>query len=634
MLDNRKYIIQLAVLLIVAVYSFRLYRLQVADEVYAERSEAKTTIKVIEHPQRGLIYDRKGNLIINNIPVFNVNVVANDLYIPDTTLLCSLLDLTQEELEAKLKEARGGIRRYQPFLLKKQLTLRQHARLQGHLADFEGLFVESSTIREYPFACFDKGVGYVKEVDARILERDTTDYYQRGDLIGRSGLERSYEAELRGVRGVKQYIRSARGVKKNELPNDNQGQKAIVGQDLISSIDIYLQQYGEQLMQNKRGSVVAIEPKTGEILAMISAPTYDPNLLTGSGKEVSKNFQQLLSDPDKPLFNRATMAAEPPGSTFKLVQSLIGLQEGVLVPEVTRFSCTRDIVNCHNHPSPLDVHGAIQHSCNPFYLKAFRRIINQGRAEDEREDTRIGLTKWNEYMHSFGLGERLGIDLTEKSGLIPSVEYYDRKYSRYPNSWRLSNIYSLSIGQGEVSLTPLQMANLAATIANRGYYLKPHLIKKIGDEDLLPLEFRERHYTMVDKKHFDLVADAMVDVVRAGTARRAITPNIEVCGKTGTVQNPHGEDHSAFIAFAPKDDPKIAIAVYVENSGFGGTWAAPIASLMIEKYLTDSVTQTYKEKRILEADLITPKPKKPQKAVVTVSEKPKSTPKLEEEESR
>lgn len=614
MLANRKYIIQLTILFVLLVYGFRLYRLQVADQTYSERANKKTTIEVIEYPQRGLIYDRNGELMVSNVPVFNVKVVANDLYIPDTTLFCNLLDFTREELEEKLEEARQGIRRYQSFLLKKQLTLQEHARLQGHLADFEGVFVEATTIRRYPFACFANGLGYVKEVDARILKLDTTNYYRRGDLIGRSGLEQTYEEELRGVRGVKLYIRSARGVKKGVFDEGNAGQQSSVGHDLVSTLDVHLQKYGEQLMQNKRGSIVAIEPKTGEILAMVSAPSYDPNLLTGAGRKVSKNFQELLSDPNKPLFNRATMAPYPPGSTFKLLQALIGLQEGVLDTAKTYLSCTQNIVGCHGHPSPLNVHGSIQHSCNPFYLKAFRMIIDQDRLDDEYEDVHKGLEVWGEYMHAFGLGHELGVDVTEKSGLIPSVGYYNRKYKDYPNPWRLSNIYSLSIGQGEVSLTPLQMANMVAMIANRGYYITPHLVKKIGDADTIPAKYRQKNQSGVNKAFFDHVANAMVDVVRAGTARRAITPGITVCGKTGTIQNPHGEDHSAFVAFAPKDDPQIAIAVYVENSGFGGTWAAPIASLMIERYLKGEVTQEYKERRILEADLITPK--KPRAPVI------------------
>lgn len=604
MLDNRKYFIQFAIAIILVVYAFRLYRLQIADTSLRERAASKTTIEVIEYPQRGLIYDRNGELMVANIPVFNVKVVANDLVIPDTTLLADLMGMEKAKLLEKLEQADQGIRQYQPFLLKKQLNLREHARLQGRLADFEGIFVEATTIRRYPFNCFANGLGYVKEVDRRILQLDTTEYYRQGDLIGRSGLEQTYEKELRGVRGIKQYIRSARGVRKGVYGNRETMQEAEVGQDLVSTIDVHLQRYGEQLMQNKRGSIVAIEPQTGEILAMVSAPSYDPNLLTGSGLEVSRNFQRLLRDPDKPLFNRATMSAYPPGSTFKLLQALIGMQDSVLIPEKTFFSCTQEVVGCHGHPSPLSIHGSIQYSCNPFYLKAFRRIINQGWKTNRRKDTRIGLQRWANYLRSFGLGAPLGVDINEKSGLVPDTTYYNRKFSHYYSPWRLSNVYSLSIGQGEVSLTPLQMANTVAMIANRGYFITPHLVKKIGQTDSLPPRFREPQRVPVDAEYFNIVADAMVDVIRAGTARRARTPEITVCGKTGTIQNPHGEDHSAFVAFAPKEEPKIAIAVYVENSGFGGTWAAPIASLMIERYLKGEVTQRYKEKRILEAVLI------------------------------
>ncbi|MGF1532480.1 MAG: penicillin-binding protein 2 [Bernardetiaceae bacterium] len=607
-LNQQTYFIQAAIILIFGIFVFRLYQVQVSDDTYARRAFEKTTIKVVDYPQRGLVYDRNGALMVSNIPVFNVQIIANDLVIPDTALLCQLLQVPIDELRQHLQKARRGIQRYQPYTLKSQVHVEEHAQLEAHLIDFEGIYTEASTIRRYPFRSFAHGIGYVKEVDARIIKRDTTQYYRQGDLIGRTGLEQTYEVQLRGQRGNKRYIRSARGVQK-DFDADPDATTAQVGLDLVSTIDAQLQSYGERLMQNKRGAIVAIEPKTGEILALISAPTYDPNLLTGSGLKVSQNFQALLNDPNKPLFNRATMATYPPGSTFKLLQALIALEEGVIDPFTTRIACTQEVVKCHGHPSPTDVHGSIQHSCNPFYLKVFRRIVDQ-------ENTRDGLTKWKDYMTSFGLGQPLGIDITEKPGLIPSVAYYDSKY-KAPHTWRVSNIYSLSIGQGEVNLTPVQMANVAAMIANGGYYITPHLVRKIGRYQEQDSLIWPRHLPKVSAEHFPVLQRAMIDVVRAGTARRAQIPEITVCGKTGTIQNPHGNDHSAFIAFAPYEDPQIAIAVYVENAGFGGTWAAPIASLMMEQYLKGTVTQTYKEQRILEADLITPPKKLP---------KPKATP--------
>jgi penicillin-binding protein 2 len=371
----------------------------------------------------------------------------------------------------------------------------------------------------------------------------------------------------------------------------------------VSTIDLELQAYGERLMNGAKGSIVAIEPKTGEILAYISAPFYDPNLFTG--KDYGKNYMQLLQDPDKTMFNRPIMAdRNPPGSIFKLTQALIALEEGVINPRTT-YACNKSLVNCHPHPSPLDLHGAVQHSCNPWFFQAYRALINQGKSTNTFTDTSLGLKNWREQTLTFGFGKKLGIDIPgEKAGIIASTELYDRVYGK--NRWKYSTIYSLSIGQGELGVTPLQMANFMAIIANKGYYVTPHLIRSIGDDGKLIAENYERHYTSVKPQHYDPIIEGMADVVRAGTGRKASLAKvgITVCGKTGTAQNPQGPDHAVFVAFAPKEDPKIAIAVYVEHGKWGGQSAAPIAGLMIEQYLTDTVTIKEQEKWVLSREYL------------------------------
>jgi Cell division protein FtsI/penicillin-binding protein 2 len=413
-------------------------------------------------------------------------------------------------------------------------------------------------------------------------------------------MERFYEDELRGQKGVKYKMVNVRGVDKGPFKDGAYDTASVAGINLTSTLDRELQLYGEHLMEGKTGSVVAIEPKTGEILAMISAPFYDPNELTGA--DFGKNYSILNSLDSKPFLNRPVMARYPPGSIFKIVQSLIGLQEGILFPETT-FACNRSLVACHNHPSPVNLFGAIRNSCNPYYHQAFRRIINQEISSNTFKDTQIGLDAWREKVMKFGLGGKLGVDMVgEYGGDVPSSKLYDRVYGE--GRWKYSTIYSLSIGQGELQVTPLQMANLAAIFANKGYYYTPHLIKAVdGDPTRIPAKFRIQNDVGVDPKHFDLIQDAMAEALY-GTANRAIIQDLVIAGKTGTAQNPHGEDHSVFVAFAPKDDPKIAIAVYVENAGWGGRAAASTASLMIEKYLRGQITRPQLEEYVLANNFI------------------------------
>lgn len=606
----RRYIIQVAILVVLLIYGFQLLWLQVISDDFQQQAQNTSTRTTILYPPRGLIYDRNGRLLVENNPVFDIEIIAKEFKLGanDTTRLCQLLRISLDEFREKLEKARHGLQRYKPYLLIKQMSVENYAKIQDELSDYEGVYPNVRTIRTYPYSSFAGGLGYVREIDQQMLSKDTADYYRRGDMLGISGIERSYEEELRGTRGVQQVMYDRLGIARGSFKDGAYDTLPEAGLTLQTTIDAELQKYGEYLMQNKIGSIVAIDPKTGEVLSMVSAPTFDPNLLTGEGTEVAKNYLTLSQDPTKPLYNRALQAAYPPGSTFKLVQALIGLQDGVLDTVHTSFSCSKELVNCHNHPSPLNLHGSIQHSCNPFYYKSFIRIIRQNRSENDKEDTRIGLDRWHDHALSFGFGRKLGIDLPyESQGLIPSTAYYDKIAERRGYGWKLGNIYSLSIGQGEMSAVPLQLANFAAILANRGHYYIPHVVRAINDTTLVDIKYRTKHKTTVDAKYFPFVVDAMEDVVRAGTARRAKIDDIIVCGKTGTVQNPHGEDHSIFIAFAPKDNPKIAIAVIVENAGFGGTWAAPIASLMIEKYINDTISDAnlkYKEQRVVELNLI------------------------------
>ncbi len=608
--DLRRYIIQIAILAVLLIYGFQLLWLQVISDDFQQQAQNTSTRTNILYPPRGLVYDRNGKLLVENNPVFDIEIIAKEFKLEanDTTRLCQLLRISLEEFREKLGKARHGLQRYKPYLFIKQMSVENYAKIQDELSDYEGIYPNVRTIRKYPYSSFAGGLGYVREIDQRMLSKDTADYYRRGDMLGISGIERSYEEELRGKRGVQQVMYDRLGIARGSFKDGEYDTLPEAGLTLQTTIDAELQKYGEYLMQNKIGSIVAIDPKTGEVLSMVSAPTFDPNLLTGEGTEVAKNYLMLSQDPTKPLYNRALQAAYPPGSTFKLVQALIGLQDGVLDTVHTSFSCSKELVNCHNHPSPLNLHGSIQHSCNPFYYKSFIRIIRQNRSENDKEDTRIGLDRWHDHVLSFGFGRKLGIDLPyESQGLIPSTAYYDKIAERRGYGWKLGNIYSLSIGQGEMSAVPLQLANFAAILANRGHYYIPHVVRAINDTTLVDIKYRTKQKTTVDEKYFPYVVDAMEDVVRAGTARRAKIDDIIVCGKTGTVQNPHGEDHSVFIAFAPKDNPKIAIAVIVENAGFGGTWAAPIASLMMEKYINDTISDAsvkYKEQRVVELNLI------------------------------
>jgi penicillin-binding protein 2 len=599
MKDQRPVVIIIFIFLVSIILLIRLFMIQVLDDSFMKRAESNAIQRIVDHPYRGLVYDRNGKLLVFNNPIFDVMVVPKEFKVSDTARFCELFKISKEQLI----ESYTAARKYssvKPSTFIKQISTKDFARIQDFLVDYPGLFIMTRSVRSYPNSTGGHALGYIGEISAGQLERDSLRYYSQGDYVGLSGIERYYENELRGRKGVKYKMVNVRGVDKGPFKDGEYDTASIAGKNITSTIDIDLQMYGEMLMQGKTGSVVAIEPATGEILAMISAPFYDPNSLTGA--DFSKNYRKLNGDPSKPLFNRPVMAMYPPGSIFKIVQSLIGLQKGILTPNST-FACNRSLVACHNHPSPSNLFGAIRNSCNPYYHQAFRQIINREVSSNTFTDTKIGLDEWRESVLKFGLGTPLGIDMFgERGGDIPSSKLYDRVYG--VGRWKYSTIYSLSIGQGELQVTPIQMANLVAVFANKGYYYTPHFIKEIdGDPTLIPAKYQIKHEVGIDAHHFDLIQDAMAEAIY-GTAARAVIKDIAIAGKTGTAQNPHGADHSVFFAFAPKDNPKIAIAVYVENAGWGGRAAASTASLMIEKYLRGEITRPALQDYVLAGNFI------------------------------
>lgn len=600
-LESRKFIIAGIFLVVGLIFVIRLMKVQLFSDEYKMYAQNNSIRKITQYPARGVIFDRDGELLVTNEAAYDLMVVPKQVEGIDTLAFCALMEIDKETFDKKIASAaKYGRNRPSPFL--KEISAKQYARVQDQLFKYTGFYIQTRTLRYYPNDCAPHLLGYIGEVSARFLELDTTDYYRSGDYTGLNGIERSYEKQLRGERGVKNILVDVHNNEKGAYLDGKLDTAGVSGYDLVCTISVELQQYAEKLMQNKRGSVVAIEPKTGEILTLVSAPAYDPNLLVG--RERAKNFVGLQNnDSLRPLFNRAQQAQYPPGSIFKLVQALIALEEGAITPE-TGFACNKSLVGCHNHGAASSVQRAIQFSCNPYFYRVYQRLLDRNLDKNMYEDCALSLDRWKEHVESFGFGKNITLDLpNSKRGNIPGREYFDKRYGRH--RWLFQTIYSLSIGQGEVETVPVQMANLAAIIANEGYYVSPHVVRSFGKDGVYtPIPF-EKNYTTVDKKFYPLVKEGMRAVVEepGGTARRARIDSVTVCGKTGTAQNPHGEDHSVFIAFAPKDNPQIAVAVYVENAGFGGTWAAPIASLVIERYLTGKVNEL-KEKRILEANLL------------------------------
>jgi penicillin-binding protein 2 len=593
---------KIVVIGIIAVFGFiilaRLFYIQIIEEKYALSAESNAIRKNTVYPARGVIFDRNGKIMVANDAAYDIMVIPKQVERLDTTRFCQLLKITGAEFNSRMDKAKNHSR-YKASLFLGQIPQVDFAYMQEIIYEYKGFFVTERTLRRYPYHSGALNLGDVGEVSPRDMEKDP--YYKMGDYIGKSGIEKFYDKELRGIKGVKFELVDVLNRPKGKYKEGKFDTIAVNGQSLYTSLDAVLQTYGEKLMKNKLGSIVAIEPSTGEILTLVSSPAYDPDLLVGFSR--GKNFNKLVNDSLKPLYNRALMASYPPGSTFKLVNALVALDMNA-VSIGTTFSCSgkgATPIKCsHSHASPLAMIYGIQQSCNPYFWGVFRTTLgSQG-------STKKAYEMWYKKVKTFGLGEKFNTDLMfEKAGMVPSREYYDKVYA---GSWNAMTVRSLSIGQGELLITPLQMANVVATIANRGFYYSPHLVRAIGAPENVISEFREKHVVDVAAHHFDPIIEGMQKVVgEGGTARRAAMDSIVICGKTGTVQNPHGKDHSIFIAFAPKDNPKIAIAVVVENSGdFGGTWAAPIASLMIEMYLNRKVIRYEKEQGILEADLISP----------------------------
>jgi len=609
MREERKLVIQIIFILVGLVFVVRLFYLQVGEDKYKEEAEKNATRKIIQYPFRGLIYDRHGALMVINREVIDLMVVMREMRIPDTLRFCKAFNLSVEEFNAIIKKVKQekGYSRYRPVPILKQLSIEDYGKGLDVLADCKGFYKQERTVRSYPHQSAANALGYIGEISKTQLEKSTEGYYEQGDLVGISGVEASYEKFLRGEKGVKYIMKDVHGIVKGSYKNGEQDRASMPGENLYCTIDMELQKYGERFMANKVGSVVAIEPKTGEVLAFISSPSYDPNILTG--RYFSKNYDSLQKNPMKPLFNRPLMAMYPPGSIFKLAQALVAQQMGVLRPG-TIYPCNQAAVGvkCHPHPSPQDLRGSIQWSCNPYYFSVFKTMIHKNRNTNKYRESELNFDDWRKHMVTFGFGQKLLVDIPNmKSGLLPTNSYYDKIYGDL--SWKHSTIRSLDIGQGELLIVPIQMANLSAIVANKGYYYTPHFVKKIGEgkEAKILKEFTTKHYTSVDTAFYQIVIDGMHMVVEHGTAYYTKVKGIEICGKTGTAQNPHGDDHSVFIAFAPKNDPKIAIAVYVENGGFGAATAAPIANLMIEKYLTDTTSAMTRWMRnsMLEKDLMT-----------------------------
>ena len=596
--SNRQFIIGGFFCLIGIIFVIRLFSIQVIDDTYKTSSENNIIRKQTEYPGRGLIYDRNGELLVYNEAAYDLMVTPREIKTLDTTLLCEILKIDKSDVAKRLTKCRR-YSSYKASIFMKQISTETYATLSEKMFELPGFYVQSRTLRKYPKKIGAHLLGYVGEVNKHIIQKN--EYYKEGDYIGITGIEKAYEKQIRGEKGMQLLLKDVHNNIKGSFQNGKFDVPAIKGKNITTTIDLQLQAYGEALMQGKRGSIVAIEPSSGEILCLISAPSYDPNLLVG--RKRTSNYILLDEDSiNKPLYNRAALAQYPPGSTFKLVNALIGLQEKTIYGG-SKYKCLGGFdfgvenrkMGCHEHRSPLNLKEAIATSCNAYFCYVYKGIIEKYSSVYEGYDT------WYKYVSSFGLGNWLNNDLpTGKKGFLPSSNYYDKMYKK--GGWKALTNISLAIGQDALLTTPIQMANMTAAIANKGFYYTPHVVKEI-EGDTIPSRFLKPNQTMIDSEHFDLVIRGMQEVIddtELGTSNAAKMQNISVCGKTGTAENPHGEDHPIFIAFAPKENPQIALAVYVENGGWGSTWAVPIGSLMLEEYLTDNVNRLKLEKSILE----------------------------------
>ena len=590
-LEKRKYVIGGTAVVIIIVYLIRLFTLQLLSEDFKISADSNAFLKRIQYPARGAISDRNGKLLVYNQPAYDVMVIMKEQQGVDTLDLCESLDITREWYERRMEEIKDYRRNpgYSPYtqqLFMSQLSTEEFGRFQEKLFRFPGFYIQKRSIRQYNYPNAAHLLGDVGEVGPKDIENDS--YYRSGDYIGKLGVERSYETMLRGEKGMEILLRDVRGRIKGRYQNGKFDVAPIPGRNLTMSIDIELQALGERLMKGKLGSIVAIEPSTGEVLCMVSSPTYDPRIMTG--RQRGKSQKMLANDPHKPLLNRGIMGQYPPGSTFKTSQALTFLQEGIITP-ASAYPCSHGFhfkglkVGCHAHGSPLPLVPAIATSCNGYFCWGLYYMFGNRQKYKTVGDA---MTRWKDHMVSMGFGYKLGIDLPgEKRGMIPNAPFYDKVYR---NRWSGLTVISISIGQGEVNLTPLQIANLGATIANRGYYIVPHVVKEVQGMPLDTL-YTRKHHTMVQPKHYDAVIEGMRQAVLGGTCRAANSSAYEVCGKTGTAQNPHGQDHSVFMGFAPRENPKIAICVYVENGSWGATYGVPIGALMMEQYINGALSE-------------------------------------------
>jgi len=612
-LSNRQYFIGGFFVLVAIIYICRLFYIQNVDDQYKEAANQNAFRYLTDYPPRGYVFDRNGKKLVVNEPSYDLMVVPIDVKGCDTMALCKVLAIDKSTFIKRIEKAKYVNGRRKSSIFEKALTSESYAKLQEKMYRFTGFYFQKRSVRSYPRKLAPHLLGYIGEVSKEKAAKDP--YYKEGDYIGASGMERSYEELLRGQKGVRIVLVDVHNQEKEKYMNGKLDTAGIAGTGIYCTIDADLQEYGEKLMMGKKGSIVAIEPSTGEILAIVSSPTYDPNELVGHdrGKAFSRMYLDTLYNP---LFNRATQAMYPPGSIFKLIDALIGQNDGVLNVG-TVYPCAHGYPPmggkpaCHGHPA-ANLTSSIQYSCNSYYSYVFRSIVDQ-KAFPKFKD---GYQHWRDAVMSFGVGKKLEYDIPfEKPGNVPSIKYYNKVFGE--NGWRSNTIVSLGIGQAELTIVPIQMANVMCAIANKGFYYTPHVVKGTVTGKPIDKKYLVKNYTAVQKaEYYDNVIEGMAKVVEAGTAAASKIKDIPICGKTGTAQNPHGKDHAVFVAFAPRDNPKIAIACVVENAGFGGTWAAPISSLMIEKYLKGKVERKDMEKRMMEADLITGKnvpPEKPKK---------------------
>lgn len=591
-LEKRKYVIGGFIVVIAAIYVCRLFGLQIQDDKYKDYADNNAFLRKTVYPSRGMIYDRNDSLVVFNQPAYDVMMIPRDVHDFDTADFCRTLSITPEEFRDRLATMKksASYSAYTPQTLITHLSAKDYGKLQEKLYRYPGFFIQKRILREYNYNAAANVLGNIREVSERDIKRDP--YYQPGDYCGDLGIEKSYDEFLRGVRGKEILIRDARGRIRGRFEDGARDIAPISGKDIRLGLDIKLQEYAESLMVNKIGAVVAIEPETGEILAMVSSPTYMPSKLVG--RERGKNYRELNNDPLKPLFDRALMGAYPPGSTFKPTQGLIFLEEGI-VNLSTPFPCYHGFISgrlkvgCHGHASPITLKPALQTSCNAYFCWGFKAMVDK---RSKYGTSAKAFEVWKNHLVSLGYGYALGVDLpSEGRGFIPNAKFYNKVYGE--GHWSANTIISVSIGQGEILATPLQIANLCATVANRGWFITPHVVKEVQDT-LIDEKYRTKRFPTITQSYFDEIAEGMRMAVTGGTCRLANLPDIEVCGKTGTAQNPHGKDHSAFIGFAPYHNPKIAVCVYVENAGFGATFGVPIGSLIIEKYLKGEISPSRK----------------------------------------